>query len=218
MGHPLLDLRAAGACCWLSAGLDPVRPAADALGGPGRRAQHRLGQHRRHQRPAHGPQRARRADAAARPAQGHGCRAPRLRGRQALRRLSRPTSCSYVAGLGAFLGHLFPVWLRFLGGKGVATYIGVLIGLHWPAAVVFCLVWIGAALVVALFLARRARRHRGGGALLPAARPGRPAVHPDHVDTRVREAPRQHPPPDCRRGDQDWRPSSARPAGPAAEA
>ena len=53
---------------------------------------------------------------------------------------------SYVAGLGAFLGHLFPVWLRFLGGKGVATYIGVLIGLHWPAAIVFCLVWIGAAL------------------------------------------------------------------------
>jgi len=38
------------------------------------------------------------------------------------------------------------VWLRFLGGKGVATYIGVLIGLNWPAAVVFCLVWIGAAL------------------------------------------------------------------------
>jgi glycerol-3-phosphate acyltransferase PlsY len=54
---------------------------------------------------------------------------------------------SYVAGLGAFLGHLFPVWLRFLGGKGVATYIGVLIGLHWPAAVVFCLIWIGVALV-----------------------------------------------------------------------
>ena len=50
---------------------------------------------------------------------------------------------SYVAGLGAFLGHLFPVWLRFLGGKGVATYIGVLLGLHWPAAVVFCLVWAG---------------------------------------------------------------------------
>ena len=51
-----------------------------------------------------------------------------------------------IAGFTAFLGHLFPVWLGFKGGKGVATYIGVLIGLHWPAAVVFCLVWIGAAL------------------------------------------------------------------------
>jgi len=51
----------------------------------------------------------------------------------------------YVAGLGAVLGHMFPVWLRFEGGKGVATYIGVLIGLHWPAAVVFALTWIGLA-------------------------------------------------------------------------
>jgi glycerol-3-phosphate acyltransferase PlsY len=52
---------------------------------------------------------------------------------------------SYVAGLGAVLGHLFPVWLRFLGGKGVATYIGVLLGLHWPAAVGFCIIWAVAA-------------------------------------------------------------------------
>ncbi|SHM59852.1 glycerol-3-phosphate 1-O-acyltransferase PlsY [Bradyrhizobium lablabi] len=50
-----------------------------------------------------------------------------------------------LAALGAFLGHLFPVWLKFNGGKGVATYIGVLIGLFWPAAVVFCLMWLAVA-------------------------------------------------------------------------
>src|SRR3954470_2906353 len=42
-----------------------------------------------------------------------------------------------LAALGAFLGHLFPVWLGFKGGKGVATYIGLLIGLAWPAALAF---------------------------------------------------------------------------------
>ncbi len=52
---------------------------------------------------------------------------------------------AYVAGLGALLGHVFPVWLYFEGGKGVATYIGALIGLHWPAALVFGLVWAGVA-------------------------------------------------------------------------
>src|SRR6266571_9400877 len=50
-----------------------------------------------------------------------------------------------AAGLGAFLGHLFPVWLRFKGGKGVAVYIGILLGLFWPAAVVFCLLWLATA-------------------------------------------------------------------------
>jgi glycerol-3-phosphate acyltransferase PlsY len=50
-----------------------------------------------------------------------------------------------LAGLAAFLGHLFPVWLNFKGGKGVAVYIGVLIGLFWPAAVVFCVVWLATA-------------------------------------------------------------------------
>jgi acyl phosphate:glycerol-3-phosphate acyltransferase len=50
-----------------------------------------------------------------------------------------------VAAIGAFLGHLFPVWLRFRGGKGVATYIGVLLGLAWPAAIVFCVIWLAIA-------------------------------------------------------------------------
>jgi glycerol-3-phosphate acyltransferase PlsY len=50
-----------------------------------------------------------------------------------------------LGGLGAFLGHLFPVWLGFRGGKGVATYIGVLLGLSLPVALVFCAIWLGVA-------------------------------------------------------------------------
>ena len=52
---------------------------------------------------------------------------------------------SLAAGLAAFIGHLFPVWLKFKGGKGVATYIGVLLGVYWPAMLIFCAVWLTVA-------------------------------------------------------------------------
>lgn len=47
-----------------------------------------------------------------------------------------------VAGLAAFLGHLYPVWLRFHGGKGVATFIGVTLALAWPVGLSICAIWL----------------------------------------------------------------------------
>jgi len=52
------------------------------------------------------------------------------------------TEAAIVAGVAAFLGHIFPVWLGFKGGKGIATSIGVLLGLHWILALAFLAVWI----------------------------------------------------------------------------
>ena len=48
-----------------------------------------------------------------------------------------------LAAIGAFLGHCYPVWLRFKGGKGVATLMGVALGLSWPVGLVYALAWIG---------------------------------------------------------------------------
>lgn len=52
-----------------------------------------------------------------------------------------------LAGLGAFLGHVFPVWLGFKGGKGVATYLGILIASAWPGAVIFVIAWLCTAFI-----------------------------------------------------------------------
>jgi len=50
-----------------------------------------------------------------------------------------------LAGLGAFVGHLHPVWLKFKGGKGVATFLGLVVALHWPSALVFIVAWLATA-------------------------------------------------------------------------
>ena len=48
-----------------------------------------------------------------------------------------------LAAAAVFIGHLYPVWLKFRGGKGVATLMGIMIALHWPSAVVYAVLWIG---------------------------------------------------------------------------
>ena len=53
-----------------------------------------------------------------------------------------------LAGGGAFIGHLFPIWLRFRGGKGMATFLGVMLAANWPAGVLCCLTWLAIAAVL----------------------------------------------------------------------
>lgn len=60
----------------------------------------------------------------------------------ALTRYLYGMEAAIAAGAGAFLGHLFPLWLKFKGGKGVATYIGIALGFYWPAALIFAGVWM----------------------------------------------------------------------------
>jgi acyl phosphate:glycerol-3-phosphate acyltransferase len=58
------------------------------------------------------------------------------------------TTAGLVAGGAAFLGHCFPVWLGFKGGKGVATFYGTLFAVAWPVAILAALTWIGMALLL----------------------------------------------------------------------
>ncbi len=55
-----------------------------------------------------------------------------------------------LAAAGAFFGHLYPVWLKFKGGKGVATFAGILFGLFWQGGVVYAVAWIGVLLITRL--------------------------------------------------------------------
>ena len=58
-----------------------------------------------------------------------------------------PVGMEVLAGAGAVLGHVFPIWLRFKGGKGVATFIGISLALCWPAGLAVIATWIGMALL-----------------------------------------------------------------------
>ena len=53
----------------------------------------------------------------------------------------------YLSGLMAFLGHIFPVWLKFKGGKGIATYLGILFVMSFKLGLIFCLTWIIVVLI-----------------------------------------------------------------------
>jgi glycerol-3-phosphate acyltransferase PlsY len=54
---------------------------------------------------------------------------------------------SMVAAAAAFLGHLYPVWLRFKGGKGISTFIGINLALYWPVGLLFCATWLAVAVI-----------------------------------------------------------------------
>ena len=64
-----------------------------------------------------------------------------------LARLALGPDMAAIAGLGAFLGHLYPVWLGFKGGKGVATYLGILLAIGFWVGLATCLTWLATALI-----------------------------------------------------------------------
>jgi glycerol-3-phosphate acyltransferase PlsY len=76
------------------------------------------------------------------------------------RALTGAEDAAQLAGLAAFIGHLYPVWLGFKGGKGVATFLGIMLALTWPVGLACCATWLAGALVT---------RISSVGALLSAA-------------------------------------------------
>lgn len=64
-----------------------------------------------------------------------------------LARLLSGEDAAQLAGLMAFVGHCYPVWLGFRGGKGVATFLGILLALVWPVGIACCLTWLAAAAI-----------------------------------------------------------------------
>jgi glycerol-3-phosphate acyltransferase PlsY len=116
-----------------------------------------------------------------------------------------------VAGLAAFLGHLFPVWLKFKGGKGIATGLGVLLAVSWQAALAAAVIWIAVA---------AATRYSSVASLVASAvvpvalvprHAGRSADLRDPARAHRHHASSQHRPPHERHRKQD-RPESRRSA------
>ena len=112
-----------------------------------------------------------------------------------LARLFLPPGAEIVAAAGAVLGHIFPVWLKFKGGKGVATFLGVCIALNWMAGLAVAATWILMAIgfrisslsaLIAVALAPFLLLADGPWRICTRHRPARPSCH--------RHAPRQHSP------------------------
>jgi len=86
-----------------------------------------------------------------------------------------PSLPAIVAGAFAFIGHVYPVWLRFKGGKGVATFLGIALALYWPCGVAFAVIWL-----LAFFLTRHSSV---GGMTAAIATPVSAAlISPDRSD------------------------------------